>query len=424
MTRPAFIAVALALAATSAVAQPLPKAASPEEVGLSSQRLERIGTALKEQIDKGQMPGAVVAIARKGKLAYFEAFGYRDKASNAPMTTDAIFSIASMTKPLTSVAIMMLYEEGRLFIADPVGKYLPQLANMKVGVVKTDANGKTVVETVAANRQITIQDLLRHTSGLVYGGRGTTEIHKQYPASSAQSALTLTPAEFLDKLGRAPLYHQPASTWDYSLSVDVLGLVVEAVSGKKLGEFLAERVFAPLGMVDSGFEVPASKQSRYALALDADPLTGKQQFVLHASGKPLKFDCGGGCGVSTAGDYLRFAQMLLRRGELDGKRLLAPKTVDYMTSNHLAPDVLARTTSTVLPTGYGFGLGFAVRLETGMSNLTGSKGDYNWGGAYGTYFWVDPQEDLVVVYMAHTPGDARIYGRNLIKSLVLQAIVD
>ncbi len=424
MTRAAFIAVALALAATSAVAQPLPKAASPEEVGLSSQRLERIGTALKEQIDKGQMPGAVVAIARKGKLAYFEAFGYRDKASNAPMTTDAIFSIASMTKPLTSVAIMMLYEEGRLFIADPVGKYLPQLANMKVGVVKTDANGKTVVETVAANRQITIQDLLRHTSGLVYGGRGTSEIHKQYPASSSQSALTLTPAEFLDKLGRAPLYHQPGSTWDYSLSTDVLGLVVEAVSGKKLGEFLAERVFAPLGMVDSGFEVPASKQSRYALALDADPLTGKQPFVLHASGKELKFDCGGGCGVSTAGDYLRFAQMLLRRGELDGKRLLAPKTVEYMTSNHLAPDVLARTTSTVLPTGYGFGLGFAVRLETGMSNLTGSKGDYNWGGAYGTYFWVDPKEDVVVVYMAHTPGDARIYGRNLIKSLVLQAIVD
>lgn len=217
---------------------------------------------------------------------------------------------------------------------------------------------------------------------------------------------------------------QPASTWDYSLSTDVLGLVVEAVSGKKLGEVLAERVFAPLGMVDSGFEVPASKQNRYALALDADPLTGKQQFVLHASGKPLKFDCGGGCGVSTASDYLRLAQMLLRRGQLDGKRLLAPKTVDYMTSNHLAPDVLARTTSTVLPTGYGFGLGFAVRLETGMSNLTGSKGDHNWGGAYGTYFWVDPKEDLVVVYMAHTPGDARIYGRNLIKSLVLQAIVD
>ena len=306
-------------------------------MGLSSERLQRLMSALKAEVEKAHVPGAVLAIARKGQLAYFETLGYRDAAAKAPMPRDAIFSIASMTKPMVSVAIMILHDEGKVFLSDPVGKFLPQLARMQVGVVKTDASGKETVETIPANRQPTIQDLLRHTSGLTYGARGTTAVHKLWPPSSSIASVTYTGPEFIEALSKAPLLYQPGTVWDYSLSTDVLGLVVEAISGKSLG--------ALLGMSGSGsrwvWPTPASlspmpKKTRYALAFPNDPLTNKPQSVLHASGKPLKFECGGACAVSTTMDYLRFAQMLVNGGVLDGKRILSHKTVELMTADQLS----------------------------------------------------------------------------------------
>jgi CubicO group peptidase (beta-lactamase class C family) len=416
-------ALAASLHLNPAFADPLPVSAA-EKVGLSPQGLQRLTATLKAEVDKGRMPGAVIAIARKGQLAYFETVGYVDPASKAPMPRDAIFSIASMTKPMVSVAIMMLHDEGKLFLSDPVGKYLPKLADMQVGVVKTDTTGKATVETVPAARQPTIQDLLRHTAGFVYGARGDTPIHKLWPASSSTSSVTYTGPEFMEALSKAPLVYQPGTVWDYSLSIDVLGLIVEAISGKPLGTFLDERIWKPLGMVDTGFTVPDAKKARYALAFPNDPVTNKPQSVLHAAGKPLKFECGGGCAVSTAMDYLRFAQMLTNGGTLDGKRLLSRKTLEMMTSDQLGPEVRGRTTSPVLNEGYSFGLGFAVRSQTGMAAYAGSAGDYTWGGAFGTYFWVDPKEQLAVVYMAATPGDIRTYYRTLVRNLVLQSIAD
>ena len=416
-------ALAASLPLNIALADPLPVSAA-EKVGLSPQGLQRLTATLKAEVDKGRMPGAVIAIARKGQLAYFETIGYVDPASKAPMPRDAIFSIASMTKPMVSVAIMMLHDEGKLFLADPVGKYLPKLANMQLGVIKTDASGKTIVETVPAARQPTIHDLLRHTAGFLYGNRGDTAVHKLWPGSSSTAAVTYTGPELIDALAKAPLAYQPGTVWDYSLAVDVQGLIVEAISGKPLGAFLEERIWKPLGMVDTGFTVPDAKKSRYALAFANDPLTSKPQSVLHAAGKALKFECGGGCAVSTAMDYLRFAQMLTNGGTLDGQRLLSRKTLEMMTSDQLGAEVRGRTTSPVLSEGYSFGLGFAVRSQTGMAAYAGSAGDYTWGGAFGTYFWVDPKEQLAVVYMAATPGEIRTTYRTLVRNLVLQSIVD
>ena len=415
-------AVAAVLACTPALADTFPQSA-PEKVGLSSERLQRIAPVLKADVEKGRIPGAVVAIARKGKLAYFETVGFLDAASKVEMPRDAIFSLASMSKPMTSIAIMMLIEEGRLFLSDPVAKYLPAMADMKVGVVKTDAEGKATIENAPAKHQPTIQDLLRHTSGLTYGGRGATPIHKLWPAGSAVAAVNYTGPELIAHIGKLPMLYQPGTVWDYSLSVDVLGLVVETITGQSLGAFLQERLWGPLGMVDTSFAIPDNKKSRYALAFPNDPLTGKAQTVLHA-GKPIKFDCGGACAAGTAIDYLRFAQMLVNGGALDGKRIVSRAMLEMMTSDQLGPDIRARTTSTVLNEGYTFGLGFAIRQEAGQSSIAGSKGDYTWGGAYGTYFWVDPKEELVAVFMSAAPGEIRVHYRSLIRSLVLQAIAD
>lgn len=410
-------------ASQAAGTEPLPRAA-PETVGLSSARLARIGEVLNADVARGRIPGAVVAIARHGKLAYFEAFGFRDKAAGAPMKTDAIFSIASMTKPLTAVGALMLYEQSRLLLNDPVGKYLPPLGNMQVGVLPSDAAGQTTFERVPATRQMTVQDLFRHTSGLTYGGRGNTAIHKMYPASSASVATQMTAAEFIDKLGSLPLLHQPGSTWDYSLSIDVLGVVVETLSERPLSQYLAETLFRPLGMQDTGFIVPTDKLDRYAKALPDDPDTGKPQSVLDST-KQLKLECGGGCAVSTASDYVRFAQMLLNKGELDGTRILSRKTVELMTSDDLGPEVKSGPVSVdANRAGYGFGLSVAVRRQDGVSPLMGSAGDFTWGGAYGTNFWVDPKEELVVVFLAHTPGPIRTHYRQVINALVYQALVD
>jgi CubicO group peptidase (beta-lactamase class C family) len=409
----------LSCAIPAFAADPLPRT-TPEEVGLSSQRLARIGQVLRADVEQGRLPGAVVAIARRGKLAYFEAFGFRDKAAGVPMTTDTIFSIASMTKPMTSVGALMLVEEARLRLNDPVGKYLPPLADRPVAALHADEpSGDPIIATVPAVRPMTIQDLFRHTSGLVYGGRGTTAVHKMYPASSSTSGTSMTGREFIEKLGSLPLLHQPGTVWDYSLSVDVLGQVIETLSEQTLGQYLQERLFKPLGMADTSFLIPPEKVVRYAKALPTEPPA-----VLDLT-QPLKFECGGGCAASTAGDYLRFAQMLLNKGQLDGARILHRKTVELMTADHLGPEVQNNIAAVdASRAGYGFGLGVAVRKQAGLSPLLGSAGDFSWGGAYGTNFWVDPKEELAVVYMAHTPGPIRIHYRQVINALVEQAIDD
>src|SRR5208282_4835666 len=290
--------IALLLAMPAAATDPLPRT-KPESVGMSSERLARIGEVLRADIERGRIPGAVVAVARKGKLVYFEAFGYRDKAAGVPMTTDTIFGIASMTKPMVTVGALQLYEHGRLLFDDPVSNYLPQFAKMQVAHL--DPTGETIIDTVPAARQITIQDIMRHTSGIIYGGRGSTAVHKLYPASSSSAAESMTSVEFLDKLGSLPLMYQPGTVWDYGFSIDVLGLVIESITNEKLGQYLQESLFKPLGMSDTGFIVPTDKVNRYARELPNDPDTGKPQSLMDLT-KPTRFQCGGGCAVSTASD--------------------------------------------------------------------------------------------------------------------------
>jgi CubicO group peptidase (beta-lactamase class C family) len=399
---------------------PLPRGKA-EEVGMSSVRLAQIGKKLNSDIEHGQIPGAVIAIARRGKVVYFEAFGYRDKVAGARMTTDTIFNIASMTKPMTAVAALQLYEQGRLLMDEPLAKYFPKFGAMKVAVM--DPNKEKILNTVPANRQITVQDLFRHTSGLIYGDRGTTAVHKLYPGGS-NSATLMSGGEFLDRLSGLPLLYQPGTVWDYGFGLDVLGLTVESITGQTLGQYLQDHVFKPLGMVDTHFLIPPDKASRYAKALPNDPITGQAQ-SLQLLTEPSKFDCGGGCAASTASDYLRFALMLLNKGTLGNTRILGRKTTEYMLSNQLGPDV-KNLIGNADPTraDYGFGLGLAVRTTTGVVRLMGSVGDFSWPGASGTNWWADPQEQLVVVFMAHTPGPIRWHYRQAINALVYQAIID
>lgn len=398
---------------------PLP-VADPQTLGFAPERLPRIAAALNAEIAGNALPGAVLMIARRGKLGYCETFGHLDPASRKAMPVDAMFSIASMTKPLVTVGALMLAEEGRLGINEAVGKYLPQLARMQVNPPQCD--GSAGSPTVAVNRQMTIEDLMRHTAGLSYG-RGDKALYARYPFSSDVASTKWTGREFLDQLAALPLHYQPGSMWEYSLGLDVLGLVIEAVTGMPLAKYLDEKLFRPLQMRDTAFTVPAGQVARYAKALALDPVTNQPQ-TLRDGTTPHKFDCGGGCAVSTAADYLRFAQMLLNGGELDGARLLSRKTVEYMTSDHLGPEVdLARLDDYPNIRGYGFGLGVAVRRSAGRGGMPGSAGEFHWAGSTGTYFWVDPAEELVTVFMAHAPGAIRYYHRQLLHALVLQALV-
>jgi len=401
---------------------PLPRA-KPEEVGMSTERLALIGKAVNAEIAAGQLPGAVVGIARRGKLVYFEAFGFRDKAAGEPMTTDAIFGIASMTKPMVAVAALQLYDQGKLLMDDSLAKYFSKFADMKVAVL--DAKKENIVELVPA-RSITILDLFRHTSGLSYGSSGTTVLHKMYPASSNIASETMTGAELLDRLSSLPLPYQPGTVWEYGLGLDVLGLVIESITEQSLGQYLQDNVWTPLGMVDTGFIIPADKVARYARELPNDPTTGRPQSAPSRTEK-RKFECGGGCAVSTAGDYLRFAFMLVNKGRYGDARILSRKTVEYMLSNQLGPDVRNQVGITS-PTqhDYGFGLSVAVRTTPGIVGGSGSVGEFSWAGAYGTWWWGDPREELAVVWMVNTPGSPLIRRKlmQVIRALVNQAIID
>ena len=420
MTRLAIVlSLILSLVATPlASANGLPTA-KPEQVGLSSERLDRIGQALRADVERGRIAGAVVVVARKGRVAYSQAVGFRDIAAGAPMTPEAIFRLASMTKPIVTVAALSLVEEGRLLISDPVSKYFSPFAKLQVGVERTDATGKPVLYTVPLDREMTIQDLMRHTSGLTYGNRGTTQVHKLYPESSNVASQTLTGDELIDRLSKIPLLHQPGTTWEYGLSVDVLGRVVEVVTGKPLAQVLEERIYRPLKMTDTSFLLPAEKSARLAQPLPTHPDTRKAYTVPDPT-VPRKFDCGGGCAVGTVGDYVRFAQMLLNRGALDGARVLGTRTVDYMTADHLGS--ISRGASYGAGPGYTWGLGVAVRLEKGISWIPGSAGDYYWPGAFATYWWADPKEEMVVVSLMQAPL-GRHYS-HLVRSLVYQAITE
>jgi CubicO group peptidase (beta-lactamase class C family) len=403
-------------------AEPVPRA-KPEEVGMSSERLALIGKIIDSEVVRDQLPGGVLAVARRGKLVHFEAYGYLDKATGTPMRTDAIFNIASMTKPMVAVAGLQLYERGRLLMNDPLSKYFPKFADMKVAVM--DVKKENILDRVPVTRKITIQDLFRHTSSLVYGGRGTTAVHKLYPEGSTQAAVAMSGAEFLDRLSSVPLLYQPGTVWDYGFGLDVLGLIVESLSEQALDRYLQEQVWKPLGMVDTHFLIPADKAERYAKALPVDPETGQPQ-TLRSLTEPTKFACGGGCTASTASDYMRFALMLANKGTFGDRRVLGRKTVEYMTSNQLAPDVQNMIGITGDPTraDYGFGLGVAVRTTPGIARMMGSVGDFSWPGASGTNWWVDPLEELVVVWMAHSPGSIRWKYRQMINALVYGSIVN
>lgn len=391
---------------------PLPTA-KPEEVGLSVTGLERLSTALNDRVARGHIPGAVALVARHGKVAYFNTFGRLDPASDAPMETDSIFRIYSMTKAIVSVAVMMLWEEGRLLLGDPIGQYLPALASPKVGVVSGDTYA-----LVDAERPITVQDLLRHTSGLTYEFRGSSPIHQAY-GEARVARLKQTNADQVEALGKLPLLHQPGTQWEYSRSTDVLGRLVEVVSGQTLGNFLAERILGLLGMVDSGFWVPEADQRRIAEPFAKDPEGGAEVTLLDVR-RPAMFESGGGGMVATTMDYARFLAMLMGQGRLGDTRLLGRKTIELMTSDHLGSITAA---ADLLPPGHGFGLGFAVRTSPGLAPFPGSVGNYYWGGAAGTTFWVDPMERLFAVLMIQAPVQREHY-RVLFRDLVYAAVTD
>jgi len=413
----AVLALAPSLAPSLWAAEALPRA-RPEQVGLSSERLGRVSRVLNEEIEKGKIPGAIALVARRGRIAYFESFGVLDPATRAPMTKDAIFRIYSMAKPMTSVAVMMLQEEGRLVLNDPISKFLPQLTNLHVSVEKKDrATGQTTFELVPATREITIHDLLRHTSGFTYGGRTTNPVVREAYARGGVDARDLTNADLVDRLATVPLVHQPGTAWEYGRSTDVLGRLVEVISGKTLGVFLGERVFTPLAMKDSGFFVPKDRLARVAQPFAVDPATGDKISLIDVS-TPPKYESGGGGGVSTAGDYIRFSQMLLNGGRLNGVRLLSRTTVGFMTSDHLG-----RISDTHRTPGYTFGLGFQVRKDTGLAGQAGSVGEYGWAGAGGTYFWIDPKEQIVPVFMSQEPNRRQHY-RIILRDLVYQSLID
>ena len=406
------------LLSTAAAAQSLPSA-KPEEVGLSSERLGEL-TALKADIEKGVIPGAIVLVARHGKIAMFETLGMLNPEAKAPMTRDAIFRIYSMSKPITSVAAMILFEEGRLALNEPVSKYIPQLGGLKVGVEKPDpSGGQPTLELVPAQRDMTIQDLLRHTSGLTYGFTGSSLVKKMYVDAKVSGDYPSN-AELVERLGKLPLAYQPGTTWEYSYATDVLGRVVEVVSDRSLFAFEKARILDPLGMKDTSFYVTdKSKQDRIVEPFPNDRSIGVDA-DFNDPRVAQKWESGGGGMVGTTMDYARFAQMLLNGGSLNGRRILGPKTVAFMTSDHVGTSIAPGPAYLPGP-GFGFGLGFAVRKDAGVSPLAGSVGEFNWGGAGGTFFWIDPKEDMFVVFMMQAPKQ-RVPYRAVLKNMIYAAV--
>ncbi len=414
----AILALSILPAPQALSAELLPKA-DPASVGFSAERLNRIGARLKADSEAGTIPGAVVLVAREGKIAYFEAFGVQDPQTKAKMSRDSIFRIYSMTKPIVTAASMMQVEEGRYHVSDPVAKFIPAFGKVQVGVEKpaAEAGGKPTLELVAPRRAMSVQDLMRHSSGITYGFFGVGVVKGMY-----SGVLDGDPdnAEFAERIAKLPLAYQPGTVWDYSHSTDILGRVVEVVDKKSLFNALSDRLLKPLGMKDTAFYVTdAAKQSRVAEPFPDDrSLGGGVEFF--DPRKAGKFEGGGGGLTGTAMDYARFLQMLLDGGTQNGKRYLSPKILAYMTADHMGTGVTPGPYYLPGP-GYGFGLGFGVRTAAGISADPGSTGDYYWGGAGGTYFWVDPKEKMFVVFMMQSPKQRLTY-RALMRDMVYAAM--
>ncbi len=418
------LACALVAFAPHAIAETV--ITKPESVGLSTERIQRIGDVMKQEVAKGAFPGAVVLIARDGKVVHFDAYGYLDGKKAKPMAKDAIFRIASMTKPIVTAAAMMMVEQGKFNLNDPISVYLPEFKDMKVEVQKKDAEGKTSYEVVPANRPVLVQDLMRHTSGFTYDAFGarSENIAKAYKEADIQGDLTA--AEMIKRLAQIPLAFQPGTTFEYGVSVDVLGILMERVAGKGLDEILQEMILTPLKMKDTAFYVPPEKAARLADVYDSDPQKAGLLARIRVQDNPAgkRYFAGGSGLASTTEDYFRFSQMILNGGTLDGTRLLSKKTVEFMLSDHLMG---AGASSLVLRVaagpGYGFGLGFAVRLHEGFAWAPGSKGDAGWTGILGTTFTIDPKEKLVGVLMNQGPS-SRGHTWFLFKDLLYGAVIE
>lgn len=414
---------------------------APAKVGLSAERLERITNAMQADVDAGRIPGALGLVARHGKVAYFETVGEGDMEKNRAMQPDTIFRLYSMSKPITSVALMTLFEQGKFLLKDPVSKFLPELGGLEVAIEdEPEAQGRVfnipeegdtlgdgaikqpdTLKTVHSDHDMTVQDLLRHTSGLTYGFFGNTAVDKLYQ----RAGILIVDKDIktmVAKLGKIPLKHQPGTTWEYSVSVDVIGRLIEVLSGQDFDDFLAEHIFEPLEMNDTGFYTPKEKMDRmsqlYSPNDDGGIKLAPAYYSRNFVNAPTLFSGGGGM-VSTASDYLRFCQMLLNGGELEGVRILGRKTIELMTSDHTLGLANPRT-----GTGYGFGLGFAVAKDIGQIALPVSPGEYNWGGAAGTKFWIDPVEDMIGIYMVQILPHTNLQYGTQFKALAYQAIVD
>ncbi len=404
--------------ASAAFAQPLPTAA-PESVGFSSTRLKNIDAFFASEIERKRVPGAVVAIARNGKLVYFKAFGQADPVKGLPMNTDTIFQLASMTKIQVAVGALALTEQGKLPLFSKLADYFPAYGATVVGVPAAD--GKFTTEP--QKRPILIHDLFRHTAGLTYGGRpdGGSPISSQWP-SGGEAQRMGTASEVANALAKLPLVYQPGTVFEYSLSFEVLGAVVEKISGASLGGYLAESIWKPLKMTDTTFRPSDAQMARVARPFPNNPLDGKPQAIA-ALTRPASFDCGGGCAFGSMGDYIRFGQMLINGGSLEGAQVLSPTTVQMMASDHLGRAIQNRVAN-VEPhrDGYGFGLGVAVRMQPGLAAVPGNPGEFSWNGANGTGFFADPKEQLVVAYGTAAPGDLRKYYREQVQNLIYGAL--
>ncbi|KAA0072605.1 serine hydrolase domain-containing protein [Tardiphaga sp. P9-11] len=402
--------------AISPVTPELPQA-RPETLGLSSNRLQTMSDAFKREIDKGTTPGVTMLVSRRGQIGYFEAFGKLTPDGSAAnssrlMTRDSLFRIFSMTKPIVSLGIMQLVENGHILLNDPLAKYIPEFADTKVGVERNGA-----LELALPLRPITIQDLLRHTSGISYEITGNGMVQRMYQKSNLRNR-DITNEEHARIVAGLPLICQPGSEWNYSRSTDILGRVIEVVSGKSLGNYLTENILAPLQMAETGFHTASANKDRIAQPFPTDPWTGEKVALFDPLEIP-KMESGGGGLVSKTMDYARFCQMLLNGGTLDGTRVIGSRTLHLMASNHLTPSVKLETH--LVPPGHGFGLGFAVRTDDGLAPYAGSRGQFFWSGVAGTFFWIDPQEELFAVFMSQGPGQ-REYFRTLIRSLVYAAV--
>jgi CubicO group peptidase (beta-lactamase class C family) len=416
MHRRLAFALALSSIASTALADAaLPWASKPEEVGLSSEQLGRLEDITRTHIQEGIVPGAVMLVARRGKIAWASVLGHRDKAANASMQMDSIFRIYSMTKPIVSVALMQMVEEGRLQISDPVAKYLPEFKDVKVGVEKAGADGKPTLELIDPARPMTVQDLLRHTAGLTYGSRTGGLVHQAY-AEAEIGNRRFNNEEFVSKVAKLPLRFAPGDRWEYSVSVDVQGRLLEVLSGgKPLAQVLEERVTGPLGMKDTAFWVPQDQANRAAQFWDRPG--GPSPVPRFDVTERAKYQSGGGGMVGTADDYLRFTMMLANGGWYQGKRILGKKTIEFMTADHTGQ-------RPGRPPGLGFGLGFEVRTRAGDAALPGSVGEYGWAGNAGTLFWIDPAEELIAIYMVQVNPADRVALRNRFRTMVQAAIID